>query len=93
MKLLAAFYLVCTLMDWFTWLMGRLAINRLALICYDKNVVLVNSNLGGFYMLFLSLEYYMYALFMWYIFYQIPKRCGQVSHLTVDHVGLDPTIS
>lgn len=87
MKLLAGFYVVCAFIDWLTFYMGRVALTRGDLICYDRNVVLVNSNLGALYMLFLSLVYYSYAMFMWFTFYQIPKKFGQVTRFTVDDVG------
>ena len=50
--------------------------------------MLVNSNLGAFYMFSLACSYYAYALVMWYIFFMVPSRFGQVSRLDVEQLGI-----
>ena len=88
MKLLAGFYAVCAFLDWFIYYMGRLSIRDNQTICYKKDVLLVNSNLGALYMFGLSTIYYTYALVMWYIFYEIPVRFGQISRFNVDELNI-----
>jgi len=84
MQLLAGFYFICTFIDWFIYYMGRISLAQDHMICYNSNILLVNSNLGALYMFGLSLIYYTYAIVMWYIFYRIPVRFGQVSAFNVD---------
>lgn len=74
MKLLAGFYVLCTFIDWLTFFWGRRVIGENDLLCYNGNTILVNSNTGGMYMIFYSAVEYMYAMFMWYTFYQVPKK-------------------
>ncbi len=38
-------------------------------------------------MIFYSMVEYMYAIFMWYIFYQVPKRYGVMLRRSVDRVN------
>lgn len=39
-------------------------------------------------MLSLSLIYYIYAMVMWYVFFMVPKRLGQVSNLDVSRLDI-----
>ena len=86
MKILAGFYAVCTLMDWMMFLGGKMALENGELLCYNNTILLVNSNLGGFYMFSFAIVVYTYAMFMWYTFYQVPKRYGIVSRRKVDDI-------
>ena len=88
MKLLAIFYSICTVLDWVMFLAGRASVSNNDLICYKKTVILVNTNLGGLYMLAFSILAYIYATFMWYVFYNVPRSMGLVTSRTVD----DPTL-
>lgn len=87
MKILAGFYAVCTMIDWVMFLGGKTAINNSDLLCFDKTILLVNSNLGGLYMLAFGVSVYTYAMFMWFTFYQVPKRFGVVQRRHVDEIG------
>ena len=87
MKILAGFYAVCTCIDWLMFLGGKKSITNNDLLCYEKTILLVNSNLGGLYMLSFAVSVYIYAMFMWFTFYHIPKRFGVVSRRNVDDVG------
>lgn len=87
MKILAGFYAVCTAIDWLMFLGGKASITNSDLLCYDKTILLVNSNLGGLYMLSFGVSVYTYAMFMWFTFYQVPKKFGVVSRRHVDDVG------
>ena len=58
------------------------------ILCYNNRVIIINSNVGGTYMLAFSLVCYLYAFFMWYIFYQVPKKFGIVSRRSVDDVAM-----
>lgn len=88
MKMLAIFYMVCTCIDWIMFVGGEAALNNKDILCYDNSIMLVNSNMGSFYMLFFSLSCYFYAFFMWYTFYQVPKKFGVVSRRSVDDVAM-----
>ena len=88
MKMLSIFYVVCTFIDWSIFYLGKLAIQGNDLICYQRDIILVNSEVGGLYMFLLTTVAYFYALFMWYVFYQIPKRYGVVSRRSVDDVEM-----
>lgn len=87
MNILASFYAVCTIIDWLMFFGGKIAIANKDLLCYKKTVLLVNSNLGGLYMLSFAVSVYIYAMFMWYTFYQVPKRYGVVTHRDVSDLG------
>lgn len=87
MKLLAIFYLVCVFTDWIMFFSGQAAIRNLDLLCYKEDLILVNTNWGSLYMLTFTVSSYIYALFMWYVFYQVPKKHGVVQNKTVDDVG------
>ena len=87
MKLLAIFYSICTVLDWVMFLAGRASVTNNDLICYKKTVILVNTNLGGLYMLAFSILAYIYATFMWYVFYNVPRSMGLVTSRTVDDIG------
>ena len=78
---------MCTVIDWMMFLGGKKSISNSDLICYDKTILLVNSNLGSLYMLSFGVSVYTYAMFMWFTFYQVPKRFGVVSRRHVDDVG------
>ena len=39
-------------------------------------------------MLSFAISVYIYAILMWYIFYQVPKRFGVVSRRTMDALGV-----
>ena len=39
------------------------------LLCYRDHVIIIYLNLGGTYMFAFSLTSYIYAFFMWYVFY------------------------
>ena len=58
------------------------------LLCYDTRVILVNTNIGGLYMLFYAIVSFAYAGFMWYTFYNVPNKFGIVSRRSVEDVGL-----
>ena len=87
MTLLAVFYTVCTFVDWIMFLSGKATIHNKEILCYKENYVLVNSNLGGLYMLVFTIITYTYAMFMWYVFYQVPKKFGVVTRRSVDDVA------
>ena len=89
MKILACFYILVSFLDWLTFSTGKAALNRGDLLCYGETIILVNSNMGAFYMVFLSLSYYGYALTLWYVFYWVPSKFGHVTRFKVEDVGLD----
>lgn len=88
MKLLAYFYVVCTCTDWLIFTIGQVTIRDGQILCYDSEVILVNSNLGALYMFFFALASYLYALFMWYTFYNVPKKYGVVSRHKVEDLDM-----
>ena len=87
MKLLAGFYVLCTFVDWLTFYWGKNVIEENDILCYKGNTIFTNSNTGGLYMIFYSVVEYMYALFMWYTFYQVPKRHGVVTRRNVEKLS------
>ena len=88
MKILAGFYSFCSFFDWSIYYLGLMAISDGHLLCYRENVLLVNSNIGALYMFSLSLAYYLYALLMWWVFFMVPTRFGQVSQFNVEQLGI-----
>ena len=88
MKLLSGFYVYCTCMDWIIFTTGRLAIQTNNLVCFRNNMILINSEMGALFMLSDSLSIYFYAIFMWYVFYAVPKKYGVVSRRAVDDVDM-----
>ena len=88
MRSLAIFYLICCVTDWAVLFGGIMAVESNDLICYEHGTLFVNSNLGGFYMLFFSLQTYFYAIYMWYTFYQVPKKHGQINQRRVDDLEM-----
>ena len=88
MKILAIFYVVATFMDWIMFLTGKVTMSNDDLLCYKHHIIIVNSNLGGTYMFAFSLISYLYAFFMWYAFYQVPKKFGGVASRSVDDVAM-----
>ena len=92
--MLTIFYIACVFIDWILIVSGTAAIENEDLICYKGTFVLLNSNLGSLYMLVYTFVVYFYAAFMWYVFYEVPKRYGVVTRRNVDDVdmvGLDST--
>lgn len=87
MKILAGFYAVCTIIDWSMFFGGKRAIANGDVLCFKKTVLLVNSNLGGLYMLAFAGSVYVYAIFMWYTFYQVPKKFGMITNHNVSDLG------
>ena len=81
MKFLAGFYVLCFALDWVEFLVGSECLSSNAIICYKGIDILVNTNLGAFYMLCLSLIHYFYSITMWYVFYKVPKNLGVVSSI------------
>lgn len=69
MKMLSIFYVVCTFCDWTTFYLGMVSLQNNDLLCYQKDIILVNSEVGGLYMLLVTMVAYFYALFMWFVFY------------------------
>jgi len=69
MNSLSYFYVISTCMDWALFISGRFAVQNQDILCYNEMILLVNSNLGGLYMLFLAVASYIYAFVMWYVFY------------------------
>ena len=51
-------------------------------------MILVNSEMGALFMLTDSIAIYFYAIFMWYVFYAVPKKYGVVNHRAVDDVDM-----
>ena len=88
MKILACFYVGCTSVDWVTFLSGQATLRNKDILCYNNTIILVNSNLGSFYMMVYEWVCYGYAFFMWFIFYQVPKKFGVVSRRSVDDVDM-----
>ena len=84
MKLLAFFYTITTFIDWIMHEAGKASIRNKDLLCYNKDYIIVNTNLGGLFMLFFTITAYFYALFMWYVFYYIPKKQGVVQDRNVE---------
>ena len=67
---------------------GQAAIHNEDILCYNNKTLIINSNVGGTFMLADSLICYLYAFFMWYTFYQVPKKYGVVSRRSVDDVDM-----
>ena len=88
MKILAMFYVVTTCLDWIMFLGGQAAVRNEDILCYDHKTLIINSNLGGTFMLADMIICYLYAFFMWYAFYQVPKQYGVVSRRSVDDVAM-----
>ena len=88
MKLLAGFYVICICMDWIIFTTGRLSLETNNLLCFRQNLILVNSEKGALFMLTETISIYFYAIFMWYVFYAVPKKYGVVSRRAVDDVGM-----
>ena len=88
LKIFAYFYAAAAVIDWLIYFTGAIAIKNKDLLCYNKSVIVVNSNLGGFYMLAFSFVEYFYALFMWYAFYYVIRKYGGVTRRSVDDVGI-----
>lgn len=51
-------------------------------------MILVNSEMGALFMLSDSIAIYFYAIFLWYVFYAVPKKYGVVSRRAVDDVDM-----
>ena len=51
MKLLSGFYVYCTCMDWIIFTTGKYALQTNNLLCYKKNMILINSEMGALFML------------------------------------------
>ena len=51
-------------------------------------MILINSEMGALFMLSDSISIYFYAIFMWYVFYAVPKKYGVVSRRAVDDVDM-----
>ena len=88
MKWLTIFYIICVAIDWIMLTTSHVAIKNQDLICYKDTFVLLNSNMGSLYMWAFCLVLYFYALFMWYIFYFVPRKYGVVQRRTVDDVDM-----
>jgi len=65
-------------MDWVLLMTGKMSIRNNHILCIKQKKILVNSNLGGLYMLCFSISSYTYALFMWYVFFYVPRKYGVV---------------
>ena len=88
MKILAIFYICCTCTDWILTLSGSAALHNGDLLCYNETIIIVNDNLGALYMLVFTIITYFYAFFMWFTFYQVPKKFGIVSRRSVAAVDM-----
>ena len=89
MKFLACFYVLCFVLDWVEYLAGSKVLHTDNILCYHGIDILVNTNLGAFYMLFLSLIHYFYSMTMWYVFYKVPQNLGVVSNRNLEKIGTE----
>ena len=89
MKFLAGFYVLCFILDWVEFLVGKHVVNSIDILCYNQIDILVNTNLGAFYMLCLSLIHYFYSITMWYVFYKVPRNLGVVSNRNLEKIGTE----
>ena len=65
--------------DILLYFLGEDALEAHNLECYNKQFLVVNSNVGGAYMLFYTFTILLYSVVMYYIFYKIPLKYNLVA--------------
>jgi len=68
------------LTDFMNWYFGKLAINNENIICARESYIIVNANIGAGTLLFHSTCIMGYSLFMYVIFYRIPRIYKLISY-------------
>lgn len=74
------FYIINVIIAILLWWLGSIYISTEDLICARHSFIIVNSNLGVYYMAFHSGTIFAYSYFMYYIFYRLPRNFHLVSY-------------